>query len=100
GAAYVGMRHRVVVLVEPDIGCLADLDLYALDDGIGVVGEAEQQWRLLGEDLADAAGGVFRAAAITGQAAAPGVGLRVEVIEVGERAGGEEGVAHEPNGFF
>src|SRR5208282_6303950 len=73
---------------------------YALDDGIGIVGQAEQQWRLLGEDLADAAGGVFRAAAITGQAAAPGVGLRVEVIEVGERAGGEEGVAHEPNGFF
>ena len=63
-------------------------------------GRLQQQRRLLGEDLADAAGGVFRAAPIGGQAAAPGVGLGIEIVEIGERAGGEEGVTYEPDGLF
>ena len=54
-AAHLCMGHRVVVLVEPDIGRLVDADLDPLDDRIRIVGQAQQQRRLFGEDLADAA---------------------------------------------
>ena len=99
-AAHLCMGHRVVVLVEPDIGRLVDADLDPLDDRIRIVGQAQQQRRLFGEDLADAAGGVFGTAAITGRAAAPGVRLGIEIVDAGERAGGEEGVADKAYGAF
>ena len=37
GASHMSMRHRVIVLVEADIRCLANLDGHPLDDGIGIV---------------------------------------------------------------
>jgi hypothetical protein len=87
-------------LIEADVGRLADLDGDLLDDGIGIVRLLQQPWRFLGEDLGNAAGVVFRAAPISGLAATPGVGLRIEIVQVGERAGGEERIPDEPYGSF
>ncbi len=42
GAPHMRMRHCVIVLVEPDIGCLAGLDGHLLEDGIGIVGLLQQ----------------------------------------------------------
>jgi len=43
---------------------------------------------------------VARTTPIGGLAAAPGVGLVVEIVQIGEHASGEEGVPHEPYGSF
>lgn len=51
--------------------------------------------RFIGEDVANGPGGVFRAGPVGGGPVAPGLGLAIEVVEVAERAGGEEAVADE-----
>ena len=82
GPPDVRVGHGVIVQVEPDIRCLAGLDRYLLDDGIGIVRQRQQSRSFLGEDLGDAAGVVFGAAAVCAQAAAPGVGLGVEIVDI------------------
>jgi hypothetical protein len=70
GSSYIRVWYRVIVLVEADIRCLAGLDGDPLDNGIGIVGQWQQSRDFLGEDLGDAAGLVFGAAAVCGLAAA------------------------------
>ena len=55
--------------------------------------QRQQARPLLGEHGADAAVGIGRAAPLGGQAVAPVLRLGIEVVEVGEAAGGEEGQA-------
>jgi hypothetical protein len=94
------MRHRIIVQVEPDIGPLADLDGHPLHHRVRIVPLPQQSRRFLGEDLANAASLVFRAAPLGSHAAAPGVGMGVEIVQIGECTGGEERVPDEPSGFF
>ena len=54
-AAYVGVRHRVVVQVEAHVGGLADADLDPLIGRVRIVGQADQVRALFGEDLGDGA---------------------------------------------
>ena len=53
-ASDLGVGHRVIVEIEPNIGRLADLDGDTLDQRIGVVRQLQQSGRLLGEGLAHA----------------------------------------------
>src|SRR5215467_925076 len=92
-ALHVGMRDRVVVEVETDIGRLARSDGQALMDGIGVVRQRQKARPLFGKDLANGFAGILWAAPIGGNAVAPGCGLLIEIGEIGERAGGEERIA-------
>ena len=95
---HMGVRHGVVVQVEADIGRLADLDRDALEQRRGIVGQRQQARRLLGEHRAHRAVRFARTAPVGGQAAAPVVGLGIEVVEIGEAAGGEERRAHVADG--
>ena len=63
-----------------------------------IVRQRQQARRFLGEHLADRAVRFARTAPVGGQAEAPGLGLGIEVVEIGEAAGGEEGVAHVADG--
>src|SRR5262245_16502515 len=49
--AHVGMRDGIIVEVEADVGGLARDDHFALIDGIGVLRQGEEVWRLFGESL-------------------------------------------------
>jgi len=100
GPPDVRVGHGIIVQVEADVGCLGGLDGDPLDNGIGIVRQRQQSRGFLGEDLGDAAGVVFRAASIGGLAAAPGVGLGVEIVDILEDPGGKERVPHEPYGSF
>jgi len=51
-----------------------------------------------GEGLTDTLRALLRARTIDCQAGAPGCGLRIEIVEIGELAGGEEAVAHIADG--
>src|SRR6202020_1807659 len=68
--------------------------------GIGIVSQRQQSRSFLGEDLGDAAGVVLGAAAVCAQAAAPGVGLGVETVDILEGPGGKERIAHVSNSAF
>ena len=65
---------------------------------IGVVRQRQQPGRLRGKGLADAECVLSGAAPIRRQAAAPSLGLDIEVVEVGENAGRKEIVAHIADG--
>ena len=97
-APHLGVRDGIVVEVEADIGGLAGLHRHALDERIGVVRQRQQPGRLLGEGLADADGVLSGAAAIRRDAAAPVLGLGIEVVEIVDGAGREEVVAHIADG--
>ncbi|MBS0306453.1 MAG: ankyrin repeat domain-containing protein [Proteobacteria bacterium] len=100
GAPYLGVGHRVVVQVEAHVRCLAHRHGQALAQRELALGQ-RQQARLLGlEGLAYAQGGVLGPAPIGGQARAPRLGLRVQVVQVGEGAPGEEAVADEADRAF
>ena len=97
-ALHLGVWDGIVVEVEAHIGCFAGLHRHALDERIGVVRQRQQPGRLLGEGLADADGGLSGAAAVCRQATAPGLGLNIEVVEIGKLSGREEVVAHVADG--
>jgi len=52
--AHVGMRDGIIVEVEADVRRFGRDDHFALIDGIGVLGQGEEVWRLFGESLAAA----------------------------------------------
>ncbi len=93
GALHLGGRHRVVVEVEAHVGGLAHADRLDLFADKRRRGQAQQMVALALEGLAHAQGGVLRAGAFARVCHAPGGGLGVEVVQVGELAPGEEGVA-------
>jgi len=97
-APDMGVRDRVVVEVEADIGCLADRDGDAFQQRRRVLRQGEQAGRLVGEHRADSAIGFIGTAPVGGRSVTPGGGLGVEVVQIGEGPGGEEGVAHVSNG--
>src|ERR1700748_3215672 len=51
----IGVRHRIVVQIKPDVGRLANLDGHLFEQRIAMLRQCQQSWCLLGEDLADAA---------------------------------------------
>ncbi len=59
-----------------------------------MLGQRQQPRHLLGEDLADATALLAWTAAVRCHAEAPRRGLGIEIVEIGEAASGEEGVAH------
>jgi hypothetical protein len=97
-ALHLGVRYGIIVEVEAHIGGLAGLRRHALDERIGVVRQRQQSGRLRGEGLADAEGVLSGAAPIRRQAAAPSLGLDIEVVEVGELSRREEVIAHIADG--
>ena len=92
------MGHRIVVQIETNIGRLADADLDAFEQGRGVVGQRQQTWRLIGEHLAHGAVRLAGAAPVGGETATPGIRLGIEVVEIGEAAGREKGLADVTDG--
>jgi hypothetical protein len=78
------MRDGIIVEVEADVGGLARDDHFALIDGIGVLGQGEEVWRLFGESLANGFARISGPTPIGSQASAPGLGLRIEVVEIDE----------------
>jgi len=94
------MRDRVVVSVIADVDRLIGVD--ACDQiGFKRVGrEREQAGFLFGEDFADRAGIVIGPGAPVSDAIAPFQSLAIEVLESGEAASGEEGIANIADGAF
>jgi len=76
-ALDLGVRNRVIVQIETNIGCLANPDRPLFEQRIGMFGQRQQPWRLLGEDLADAAVLLTRTASICRLAEAPGPSLGI-----------------------
>src|SRR4051794_22558873 len=89
---------RVVVEVEADVGGLASLDSDAFEQRQRRLGQRQQTFDFLGEHLAHATLRLGRAAAIGGDAQAPVSGLGIEIVEIAERTGGEECLAHVADG--
>ena len=100
GPAHMGVRHRVVVQIEARIRCLANGDRHALFQRIVVLGQRQQARSLGFEGLAHAQARILRPAPVRGRAIAPAARLRVQVVQVGVRAGGEEVVANVAYGAF
>ena len=65
-----------------------------------VVRQWQQARRFLGEHFADAAFEVFGTAPVGGQPVAPGLGLGIEIIEIGESTSGEERITYVTYGSF
>ena len=84
------MGHRIVIPIEPDIRCLADPDFDTLEQRSGIVGQLHQVDDFFREYLAHRALRLGRTAPVGRHAGAPGLGLSIEVVEIGEAAGGEE----------
>ena len=53
----MAVGHRVIVLIEADVRCLADRDRHLLDHRSWIVRQRQQVRRFLGEDFADRAVG-------------------------------------------
>ena len=107
--SHVGVRHRVVIEVESQWatkgplrvpGRLGHRDLQALTQGIRGGGQLEQAGLFEGEGLAYGQRVVLGPGAVEGAAPAPGNGLRVEIVDIGELARGEEALADEVNMAF
>ena len=81
-----------------DIRRLADRDGDTLDQRIGIVRQCQQSRRFGRKDLADAETVLSRTAPIRRDPVAPGLGLNIEILHIGEVAGGEEAVAHIADG--
>src|ERR1700686_259320 len=92
-APHVGVGDGVIVQIEPDIGRLAGGDGHPLEQRVGVVRQLQQQGRFLGKGLANPEGVLSGAASIRRQAAAPGIGLSIEVVQIDKFAGRKEAVA-------
>ena len=93
-ALHLGVGDRVVVEIEAHIGRLADLDGDALEQRIGIVWQRQQARRLGREGCAHAQRGLLGTRPVGRRTRAPGCGLGIEIVEIGEAAGGEEAVAH------
>ena len=94
-APHVGVRDRVVVPVEADVGCLCPRTTMRSSLGNGLSGNASSRGRSSSKHsrtLRVRSSGHGRSAA---SPAAPGERLGIEVGDIGEAAGGEEAVANE-----
>ena len=89
----MGVGDAVVVEIEAHVGCLAGVDLQAFGHRVVVLGQLHRAGLLGLQGLAHRQPVVLGPAPITGIAFAPDLRLRVEVVHVGERSGGEEVVA-------
>jgi hypothetical protein len=95
-----GKRHRIVVQVKADIGRLADRHRDMLEHRRRVGWQCQQPRSFFIEHRADGPLGLIWTAPIAGWACAPGLGLGVEVVDIGEAACGEERVPDKPYGSF
>ena len=100
GASDMGVRHAVIVEIEPGVGGLADGDLDPVVGGEAVAGQRHEGAALPLEGLAHADRAVLGPGAVGGDAVAPGPGLGVEIVEIAPPAGGEEAVADIAYGPF
>ena len=94
GAAHMGVRHRVVVQIEADVGRLARRHGPAFRQLVLALGQRHQGGLLGMEGLPHAQGRVLRPPPIRRRALAPQPRLGVQVVQVGVGAGGEEVVAN------
>lgn len=86
--------HGVVILVEADVRSLADGTLMAFVGREVGLGHQQQPLPLLFEDLGHGAAPVLRPRTPEGRTVTPSLRLRVEVIDIPEAPGHEEGPAH------
>ena len=92
GLADVGVGDGVEIAVEADVGGLAGAD-DAHEVGLeGMGGERQEAGLLVGPDVGNGAVGHLGVASLVGDLVAPASELGVEVVEVAEGPGGEEGV--------
>ena len=90
--ADVGVGNRVGIAVEADVGGFAGAD-GADEFGLeGMGGERQEAGLLFGPDVGDGTVRLVGVASAVGDVVAPASELGVEVVEVAEGAGGEEGV--------
>jgi len=89
-----------MVQIEADIGGFADADRNAFEQWWRIVGQRQQARRFLGEHPADTAFEVFGTAPVGGKAITPGLGLGIQIVEIGETTCGEERVAYVTYGPF
>ena len=90
--ADVGVGNRVGIAVEADVGGFARAD-GADEFGLeGMGGERQEAGLLFGPDVGDGTVRLVGVASAVGDVVAPASELGVEVVEVAEGAGGEEGV--------
>ena len=87
------MRHRVVVQVEAHVGRLGCLHGQAFAERILALGQRQQAAAFSLERIAHGEACILGPAPIRRLALAPDARLGVQVVEVGELARGEEGVA-------
>jgi hypothetical protein len=98
GAPHMGMRHGVVVEVEAHVRCLAHRHGHALTERELVLRQRQQLASFGIVGLAHAQGAVLDPTPIGGLGPAPLRGLRVEIVQIGEGAPGEEAVADVADG--
>ena len=94
----MGVRQRVVVQIEANVGRLARRHGHAFVQWVLALGQRHQVGLLGMEGLPNAQGSVLRPAPVRRRAFAPQARLGVQVAQVGVRAGGEEVVANIPYG--
>ena len=88
----MGVGNRVEIAVEADVGGLAGAD-DAHQIGLeGMRGQRQQAGLFLGPNIGDTAVGLVGMTSPVGDVVSPAVELGVDVVEVAEGAGGEEGV--------
>ena len=88
----VGVGNRVEIAVEADVGSLAGAD-DAHQVGLeGMGGQRQQAGLFFGPDVGDTAVGLVGVTPPVGDLVSPAAELGVDVVEVAEGAGGEEGV--------
>ena len=88
-----GVGHPVPIAIEADVGLLARADRPDERGLEGMRGPLEQHALLLGEDLRDGLVALVRMAALMRDGVPPLDELRAQVVEIAERARGEEGMA-------
>ena len=92
GLPDVGVGNRVEIAVEADVGGLSGAD-GADEVGLeGMSGQGQEAGLLLDPDVGDGAVGLVGVTSLVGDEVAPAPELGVDVVEVAEGAGGEEGV--------
>ncbi len=96
----MGGRNRIVVQIEPHVGCFTDVNGHAFVGGIGIIGQAQQTRTFLLKRLSDAHRAVFRTGPARAMIGAPMRGLGVEVVQIAPAARGKKRLAHIANGAF
>ena len=93
-APHMGVRHTVVIQIKAYIRRFADTDRDPLVGFEGVVRQCQQLWLFLRKGLTHRHAPVFRTRSVGRRACAPGVGLRIQIIDIGPLTAGKEVVAN------